>query len=64
MLAFEVKANERIRDTDLNGLRKLRDILGDRLLAGVAFSTGPRSYTLEDERLHVMPTDRLWRPVA
>ncbi len=64
VLAFEVKANERIRDADLDGLRKLRDILGERLLAGFAFSTGPHSYTLEGERLHVMPIDRMWRPVA
>lgn len=65
VLAFEVRANERIRDADLDGLRKLRDILGDRLVAGVAFSTGPRSYSLEGgQRLHVMPIDRLWRPVA
>jgi hypothetical protein len=41
----------------------LRDALGDRFVAGVAFSTGERSYTYDD-RLHVLPVDRLWRPVA
>jgi predicted AAA+ superfamily ATPase len=62
VLAFEVKANERISGADFKGLRKLRNALGDRLVAGVVLHTGVRSYTLED-RLHVMPLDRLWRPV-
>jgi len=63
VLAFEVKANERISGADFNGLRKLREALGDRLIAGVALNTGVRSYTFED-RLHVMPLDRLWLPVG
>jgi uncharacterized protein len=63
VIAFEVKANERITGRDFSGLRKLRDALGQRLIAGVALSTGPRSYTFED-RLHVMPLDRLWRSVG
>ncbi len=62
VLAFEVKAAERVAARDLNGLRKLRDALGARLLAGIALTTGSRSYTCED-RLHVMPIDRLWTPV-
>lgn len=65
MLAFEVKANERVSGGgggDLKGLRKLRDALGDRWITGVALSTSLRSRTFED-RLHVMPLDRLWRPV-
>ncbi|CAB4974482.1 MAG: DUF4143 domain-containing protein [Actinobacteria bacterium] len=62
VLAFEVKANERVPGSDLKGLRKLREALGDNFIAGVALSTGARSYTFED-RLHVMPIDRLWRPV-
>jgi hypothetical protein len=62
ILAFEVKANERISGADFKGLRSLRASLGKRFIAGVAFSTGPRSYTYED-RLHVMPVDRLWQPI-
>lgn len=62
VLAFEVKANERVTGSDLKGLRKLRDAVGDNFIAGVALSTGARSYTFED-RLHIMPIDRLWRPV-
>lgn len=60
VLAFEVKAGERVSGSDFGGLRKLRDALGQRLIAGIALSTGPRSYTYED-RLHVLPIDRLWR---
>ncbi|MFT4189107.1 MAG: DUF4143 domain-containing protein, partial [Aeromicrobium sp.] len=62
VLAFEVKANERVAGADFKGLRKLRDAVGDRFVAGVALSVGARSYTYED-RLHVLPVDRLWRPV-
>lgn len=63
ILAIEVKANQRISAADLRGLRKLRQALGARFMAGIAFSTGSRSYTAED-RLHVLPVDRLWRPMA
>ncbi|RZU52156.1 hypothetical protein EV385_3999 [Krasilnikovia cinnamomea] len=63
VLAFEVKANERVAGTDLKGLRKLRDALGNKFIAGVALSTGMRSFTYED-RIHVMPVDRLWTPTS
>lgn len=59
----KVKANERVTGNDLKGFRKLRESLGDRLPAGVALSTGLRSYTYED-RLHIMPVDRLWTTVG
>jgi hypothetical protein len=62
VLAFEVKAGERAMGNDLKGMRKLREALGERFIAGVALNMGSRSYTYED-RLHVMPLDRLWRPV-
>lgn len=62
VVAFEVKANERISRKDFTGMRALRDLLGNRFLAGIGLSTGARSFTYED-RLHVMPIDRLWRPL-
>lgn len=62
VLAFEVKSGERVAGSDLKGRRKLREALGQRFLARVALSMGSRSYTYED-RLHVMPLDRLWRTV-
>lgn len=62
VLAFEVKSGERVSGADLRGLRKLREALGTRFVAGVALSTGSRSYTHED-RIHVLPIDRLWHTV-
>jgi len=62
VLAFEVKAGERVSGKDFTGLRKLRDGLGARFIGGVALSLGSRSYTYA-EGLHVMPVDRLWREV-
>lgn len=59
VLGFEVKAGERVTAHDFRGLRKLRDALGRRLIAGIVFTLGPRSYSQED-RLHVLPVDRLW----
>lgn len=59
--AVEVKAGSSIADRDLSGLRFLRDQLGDRFVAGLALSTGTRSYRVED-RIVVAPVDRLWTP--
>ena len=62
VLAFEVKANARATAPDFRGLKQLRDLLGSRFLAGVVLTTGGRSYNYDD-RIHVMPIDRLWTPV-
>jgi predicted AAA+ superfamily ATPase len=59
IVAIEVKAGRRIPGSDLAPLRKLRDRLGERFIAGVALYLGERSYTFED-RIHVVPVDRLW----
>lgn len=57
--AFEVKAAGRAGGADLGALRKLRNALGDRFIGGMALYTGSRSYRYED-RLYVLPIDRLW----
>ncbi len=62
VVAFEVKASERAPGKGFRGLAQLRDLLGERFIGGVMLTTGTRSYTYE-ERLHVMPIDRLWTPV-
>jgi predicted AAA+ superfamily ATPase len=59
LVAFEVKTASRVPGGELRHLRKLRDAVGDAFLAGVSLYLGERSYTYED-RLHVMPVDRLW----
>lgn len=60
--AFEVKANERARGQDFRGLAQLREAVGERFIGGFMLTAGGRSYTYED-KLHVMPLDRLWIPV-
>jgi uncharacterized protein len=61
ILAFEVKAAARVPAADMRPLLKLRDALGERLLAGVALYTGAHAYRA-GEHLYVMPVDRLWDP--
>lgn len=57
--AVEVKAAGTVADQDFAGMRMLRDRLGDSFVGGVVINLGQRSYTYED-RLHVLPLDRLW----
>lgn len=59
VLAFEIKAGGRVPGDALRPLRKLREATGAQFLAGIALYTGERSYTFED-RLHVIPIDRVW----
>jgi len=61
VVAFEVKAAQRVGTKELGPLRKLRDALGPAFLAGIALHLGERAYTAED-RIHVVPVDRLWSP--
>ncbi len=59
IIAFEVKSGRRMPGSDLQPLRRLRDMLGDAFVGGFALYLGERAYTAED-RLHVLPVDRLW----
>ena len=59
LTAVEVKASGTVSDQDFAGMRLLRDKLGDAFVGGVVVNLGQRSYTYED-RLHVLPLDRLW----
>ena len=61
VVAFEVKSGSRISGNDLGGLRKLRAALGNKFVGGIVLNTGERSYT-PDDRIHVLPIDRLWTP--
>lgn len=63
VVAFEVKAGSRVANKDIASLCKLRDALGDSLVAGVVMHTGPHAY-VADERIYALPVDRLWRPVG
>lgn len=57
----EVKAAGTVADNDFRGLRLLRDKLGSDFIGGVLLNLGRRAYTYED-RIHVVPLDRLWSP--
>ncbi len=59
VVGFEVKTGSRAPGAELNPLRKLRDAVGKNFVAGFALYLGERSYTFDD-RLHVLPLDRLW----
>lgn len=63
IVAFEVKAGTRIAGRDFTGLRTIRDALGPAFAAGCVLYTGTRSYTADD-RIHVLPVDRLWSAAA
>jgi predicted AAA+ superfamily ATPase len=62
VVALEIKTAGRVPGDDFKGLRKLRDAVGDAFIGGVVLYLGQRSYTYED-RLHVVPLDRLWNEV-
>jgi predicted AAA+ superfamily ATPase len=59
VVAVEVKASQRVDPREITPLRKLRDAAGSRFIAGVVLHLGAQSY-MPEERLHVLPVDRLW----
>ncbi len=56
---FEVKAGTRIREPDLNGLRLLRDRLGDRFIGGFVLNLGELAYRKED-KIAILPLSAIW----
>ncbi|MEA2057970.1 MAG: ATP-binding protein [Actinomycetota bacterium] len=59
VIAVEVKSAATVNRSDGKGLRFLRDRLGDRLIAGVVFHTGPLTVQLDD-RIWATPVSALW----
>ncbi|MCC6387408.1 MAG: ATP-binding protein [Dehalococcoidia bacterium] len=59
VVAFEVKASQRVDGRELAPLRKLRDAVGPSFLAGIALHLGAQSYAAED-RLYVVSAAALW----
>lgn len=55
----EMKTSSMVSDKDFRGLRMLRDWLGDDFVGGVVINLGEHSFT-HDDRLYVLPLDRLW----
>ena len=54
-----MKAASSFRGAQFTGLRKLRDQLGSRFVAGIVLNTGSAGYRLED-RLYGLPISALW----
>lgn len=59
VIGFEVKASAAPVAADAKHLVWLRDILGDRFLAGVVLHTGPSAFEL-DHRIQAAPIAALW----
>jgi len=57
--AIEIKAGVSYRPDDLRGLTRLRDKLGDAFACGILLYLGERGAHVDD-RLYVLPLDRLW----
>ncbi|MET9249864.1 hypothetical protein [Nonomuraea sp. NPDC003709] len=55
-------AKSSIEEADFRGLRLLRDRLGSTFVGGVLLDLGQQSFR-HDDRLFVMPADRLWTPL-
>lgn len=63
VVAIEVKAGSRVSGKELRGLTGLRSLLGSRFLGGIVLYLGERAYTYDD-RIHIVPLDRLWSPLS
>lgn len=59
VLAIEVKAAASYTAKQFTGLKKLRDLLGDRLIAGVVLGTAPYGYRF-GPKLYGLPIAALW----
>ncbi|MFD4407298.1 ATP-binding protein [Nocardia sp. NPDC058499] len=59
IVGIEVKTTTSPRSPDFNGLTFLRDLLGDRFIAGVVLHTGTASRSFGD-RLWALPISTLW----
>ncbi len=60
IVGIEVKSGATLHKPDFNGLRHLRDRVGDRFVAGVILYTGQHSLSFGD-RLGALPMESLWR---
>lgn len=59
VIAVEVKAATSFRGAHFTGLRKLRDQLGERFIAGIVLNTATSGYRFGD-RLIGLPISALW----
>ena len=60
LAGIECKSSMTVNESDFKGLRKIRDELGDRFVAGVVMYEGNASGSFGD-RLYAMPLSSLWQ---
>jgi predicted AAA+ superfamily ATPase len=60
VIGIEVKSSSSYSGRQFGGLRKLRDQLGDRFIAGIVLGTGSGGYRFSD-RLYGAPISALWQ---
>ena len=61
IVAIEVKAGVSVDQSDAKGLRRLRDVAGDRFIRGVVLYTGTGSFQIEaDPQISAHPVSALW----
>lgn len=59
IVGVEVKASETVRSSDFAGLRKLREVAGERFRRGIVVYPGREHLTIE-EGLQAIPVSRIW----
>lgn len=59
VVAIEIKAGASVGRSDLRGIRKLREALGERFVAGLVVCTAAETQPLGD-RVWVLPVQALW----
>jgi predicted AAA+ superfamily ATPase len=59
IIGIEVKSSTKITDSDLRGLRKLKEIAGDKFTKGIILYTGEHPIAL-DKQLYALPINSLW----
>jgi hypothetical protein len=65
LLGIEVKLADHVTSGGLNGLRRLRDLVGDRFKGGIVLAAVPAAYTPPDDPdIVVAPLSALWAYVA
>jgi hypothetical protein len=59
VVGLEVKMSSHTKPRDFNGLRRLRDLVGDRWIGGLVLAAVPAAYATDDA-LVVAPLSALW----
>ncbi len=59
IVAIEIKAGTNVTENDTRGIRRLQEILGDRVIHGVVIYTGSVSYSI-GRNISVVPVSALW----